>query len=49
MKVLILLAALAYTLSPIDLIPDVAPVIGWLDDAGVDAAALLYCLFGRGK
>lgn len=24
--------AVAYTLSPIDVIPDVLPVIGWMDD-----------------
>jgi uncharacterized membrane protein YkvA (DUF1232 family) len=33
-KVLLLLAVL-YVVSPIDAIPDVIPVIGWLDDIGV--------------
>jgi uncharacterized membrane protein YkvA (DUF1232 family) len=33
-KVLLLLAV-AYVISPIDAIPDVIPVIGWLDDIGV--------------
>ncbi len=28
-------AGLLYILSPIDLIPDVIPVVGWLDDAAV--------------
>lgn len=32
------LAALAYVLMPVDLVPDVLPVIGWLDDLGVVAA-----------
>ena len=32
--------ALLYWLSPIDLIPDVVPVIGYVDDAAVVAAAL---------
>ena len=32
--------AVAYVLMPLDLIPDVAPIIGWLDDLGVVAMAL---------
>ncbi len=32
-KVLLVLAVL-YVISPIDAIPDVIPVIGWLDDIG---------------
>jgi uncharacterized membrane protein YkvA (DUF1232 family) len=42
-KVLLVLAAL-YTLSPIDLIPDVIPVIGWLDDVGLLSAAIAWFL-----
>ena len=34
------LTAIAYTLSPIDLVPDVIPVLGQLDDLGVLMAAL---------
>jgi uncharacterized membrane protein YkvA (DUF1232 family) len=40
----ILIVALLYILSPIDLVPDVIPVVGWADDlvvgAGAGAAAL---------
>jgi uncharacterized membrane protein YkvA (DUF1232 family) len=35
-----IVAALLYVLSPIDLIPDVIPVIGLIDDAFVVAACL---------
>jgi uncharacterized membrane protein YkvA (DUF1232 family) len=37
-----LLFALAYVVMPIDLIPDMAPVITWLDDAGAVALAVGY-------
>jgi len=36
----ILLAALGYFVLPVDLIPDVLPVIGFTDDAAVIAAAI---------
>jgi len=32
----------AYIVWPLDLIPDVAPVVGWLDDVGVATVALAY-------
>ncbi len=34
------LAGILYIISPIDLIPDIIPVIGWLDDATVFALIL---------
>ena len=35
-----IVAALLYVLSPIDLIPDIIPVVGFIDDAFVVAACL---------
>ena len=35
-------AAVAYVIWPLDLIPDGIPVLGWLDDAGVLAAAAVF-------
>ena len=35
-----LLAALAYFVAPIDVIPDVLPLVGFTDDAGVLAAVI---------
>jgi len=35
MNPIILVLGILYVLSPIDFIPDVIPVIGWLDDIGV--------------
>ena len=35
----ILILALLYILSPVDLIPDVIPVLGWADDLAVGVGA----------
>lgn len=38
MKVrLLALLAVAYVVSPIDLVPDFVPILGWLDDVGMVA------------
>jgi len=37
-----LIAALLYIISPLDIIPDVVPVIGWMDDG-----AVMYFLLKR--
>lgn len=34
LKWLLAVAVLGYVLSPADLIPDVVPLVGWLDDIG---------------
>ncbi|MCF8259678.1 MAG: DUF1232 domain-containing protein [Melioribacteraceae bacterium] len=38
----IVIGALVYFISPIDSIPDIAPLIGYLDDLGVITAVLKY-------
>ena len=38
----IVIAALIYFISPIDTIPDIAPLFGYLDDMGVIAALLKF-------
>ena len=40
-KALVLLA-IVYVVMPVDLIPDLVPVLGWLDDLGMTALALGY-------
>lgn len=39
---LLVLGVIAYVIMPIDLVPDVAPLVGWLDDAGFVAFALAW-------
>ena len=46
-RVIIALLALLYVISPLDLIPDWIPVIGWLDDLGVLAWAARQVYFKR--
>ena len=43
-KKLALIGALAYVVLPADLIPDVAPIVGWLDDLGVVSLAVAWLL-----
>ncbi len=38
----IVVAALAYFIAPMDAIPDIAPLIGYLDDFGVILAVVKY-------
>ncbi len=38
----IVVAALIYFIAPIDAIPDIAPLVGYLDDLGVITAVLKY-------
>lgn len=42
-KVLSVLALL-YLIMPLDFIPDLAPLIGWLDDLGLTTVATIYLL-----
>ena len=37
-----LLFAVGYVIWPLDLIPDLVPLITWLDDAGVASAAIAW-------
>lgn len=46
---LFVLLSVAYVVMPLDAIPDVAPVIGWLDDLGVVAVATLFLSRKLGK
>jgi len=46
---LFVLAAVVYVISPVDLIPDAFPIVGWLDDMGVMtlAVAWMWKVVGR--
>lgn len=38
----VVVGAVAYVLMPLDLLPDVVPLLGWLDDIGAIGAALAF-------
>jgi uncharacterized membrane protein YkvA (DUF1232 family) len=38
----VVVGALAYVLLPIDLVPDLVPLLGWLDDIGALGAAMAF-------
>ena len=41
-SIVLLTSALLYVICPIDVIPDMIPVVGWLDDIGVLGLAVYY-------
>jgi len=41
---IILIIAVFYALSPIDFIPDVIPILGWIDDIVVTLSAIMVAL-----
>ena len=50
-KIISAVLALIYIISPIDFMPDLVPVIGWLDDilAGIGMVISLVSAFKSGK
>ncbi len=38
------LVAAIYVVSPIDIVPDILPVLGWLDDVGVVSAVAAFLI-----
>jgi uncharacterized membrane protein YkvA (DUF1232 family) len=46
-RAIIALLAVIYIVSPLDLIPDWFPVVGWLDDLGVLAWAARQVFFKK--
>jgi uncharacterized membrane protein YkvA (DUF1232 family) len=47
-KVLVL-AAFVYVVFPLDAIPDLTPIVGWLDDLGVGTASLVFLSWALGR
>lgn len=47
MKVAALIFAVVYFIWPVDILPDVIPLVGYLDDIVVGLAAIWYFFKGR--
>ncbi len=45
----IVAAAFAYVVFPFDAVPDLTPIIGWLDDLGVGTASLVFLSWALGR
>lgn len=45
----LLVAAIVYLLWPVDLLPDIIPAIGWLDDLGMASLAVAYLSYASKK
>ncbi len=47
---LLLALAIIYVLSPVDIVPDAMPIVGWLDDAGIILAEIAqYLVYMKNK
>lgn len=44
MQMFLFMLTIAYVISPIDLIPDTIPILGWMDDIGVLLAQVVSFL-----
>lgn len=47
LKLLIIILFILYIINPLDLIPDIAPIAGWLDDAFLLGVLIYYLKRGR--
>lgn len=43
--ILFLIFAIVYGISPVDLVPDTIPIIGWLDDLFLNLASITNAYF----
>lgn len=47
---LLLALTIIYVLSPLDIVPDTMPIVGWLDDVGIILAEVAqYLLYMKNK
>jgi uncharacterized membrane protein YkvA (DUF1232 family) len=45
-KIVVIIAAIIYVVSPVDAVPDIMPIVGWLDDALVGGIGTYTAITG---
>ena len=48
-KMMVCIGAVVYVCSPLDIIPDVIPILGWMDDGGVIVGTIAYLMRAEKK
>ncbi|MDX1943378.1 MAG: DUF1232 domain-containing protein [Saprospiraceae bacterium] len=48
-SILFLVVAAVYLISPVDILPDIIPIIGWIDDMAITVGSVYYAQIALNK